>query len=283
MIGEAISLLIFRRAAQVTMKMFSMAVGAALALVSVTDQAQAQVVTAPPGPVVFNTNQVFDFSTRGQDMNGMSVIVCLSSVGCQNKSWGALDASYNGVQDAGLYRIRVGRTEDTYSGDWRFDLWSGNDLQSVTFSGFLGNTIFDRTLPNPGTPGSSDGLDGDLRNQCVAYYSSNNCVDFGTGSVQYRNRVSLNSMLYGDIFETVFIDFTKVSLTGPDANGGLDNDFTTECLNRTGDDCRAEGFYLLMDTDNARLSTVPEPSTYALMGAGLLGIFGVARRRNRNA
>ena len=32
-----------------------------------------------------------------------------------------------------------------------------------------------------------------------------------------------------------------------------------------------------------RVSTVPEPSTYALMGAGLLGIFGVARRRNRNA
>ncbi|WP_309672322.1 PEP-CTERM sorting domain-containing protein [Gemmatimonas sp.] len=31
------------------------------------------------------------------------------------------------------------------------------------------------------------------------------------------------------------------------------------------------------------IQTVPEPSTYALMGAGLLGIFGFARRRNRNA
>ncbi|WP_411282361.1 PEP-CTERM sorting domain-containing protein [Gemmatimonas sp.] len=30
-------------------------------------------------------------------------------------------------------------------------------------------------------------------------------------------------------------------------------------------------------------TTVPEPSTYALMGAGLLGIFGFARRRNRTA
>ena len=30
-------------------------------------------------------------------------------------------------------------------------------------------------------------------------------------------------------------------------------------------------------------TTTPEPSTYALMGAGLLGLAGVARRRNRNA
>jgi len=31
------------------------------------------------------------------------------------------------------------------------------------------------------------------------------------------------------------------------------------------------------------ITTVPEPSTYALMASGLLGIFGVARRRRRNA
>jgi hypothetical protein len=31
------------------------------------------------------------------------------------------------------------------------------------------------------------------------------------------------------------------------------------------------------------ITSVPEPSTYALMASGLLGIFGVARRRRRNA
>jgi hypothetical protein len=262
------------------MKHLSRTVVAIAAFLAVSGTMQAQTVTAING-TPYNTTTISDYSTTGADMNNMQVIVCLSSIGCQTRSWGALDANYNGVQDNGLYRIRVGRTEDTFSGDWRFDLWSENDLQSVTFSGRFGNTVFDRTNPNPGTPGSSDGRDGDLLDQCVAYYSQNNCVNFNSAGIQYRNRVSLNGVFYGDLYESVHLDFANVTLSGPDAGGGFDTDFTTDCRLRVGDNCRAEGFFLRMDTDNARLSTVPEPSTYALMAAGLAAITAVSRRRRR--
>ena len=52
---------------------------------------------------------------------------------------------------------------------------------------------------------------------------------------------------------------------------------------------KASTFSVVIDGDLAtdglliRNATVPEPSTYALMAAGLAGIFGVSRRRRNNA
>jgi hypothetical protein len=239
---------------------------AVVAATAVTPLA-AQNVSAVPG-TPYNTTAV-DASATGSSMAGMEVYVCLTT-GCNTYTWGSLSPNYYGVQ-SNEFRIRVGNNEDTYPGDWRFDLYQDADLKSVTFSGFGGNTVFDRTRPSPGTPGSDVGNDGNLIDRCFGFLASNGCVSFDNNIVEYRNAVSLNGTTYGDLYESVFIDFTNVALYNgwrrSNANGGLDESYSE--------------FYLRMDSDNARLTAVPEPATLALVLPGLAALGVAARRRRR--
>ena len=70
------------------MKKLPRALVATIGLVAASTTLQAQTVSAING-TPYNTTSITDFSTTGADMNGMQVIVCLSSVGCQTRSWGA--------------------------------------------------------------------------------------------------------------------------------------------------------------------------------------------------
>jgi hypothetical protein len=251
--------------------MRTLALVAAVLGAAVATPLAAQNVSAIAG-TPYNTTSV-NAAANGSSMTGMKVDVCLST-GCSSHTWGFLSnnllaGGFYGIQTADM-RIRVGGNLDTYIpllGDWRFDLFNTAVLQSVTFSGFGGGTVFDRTAPSPGTPGSDVGRDGDLRNRCFGFLASGGCVNFDNASVQYRNEVSLNNTVYGDLYESVFIDFTNVALTKSNAAGGLDESYSE--------------FYLSLDSDNAQLVKVPEPTSFALVLPGLVALGAAARRRNR--
>lgn len=258
----------------------------ALLMLAPAGSAQAQQVAAADG-TYYNTSAISHW-TSGSEMTNMEVVVCRTS-GCVNKLWGDLSNGAFGVQEAGSFRLSVGANTDTYLGTWRFDMWGSADLKSIQFNGRGGNTIFDRSLPFFGSPGSSLGLDAFALNQCVARTNGINCVNFHNTQVTYSNKVSVNNVFYGDEYESVLFDFANVGLSGPDAFDGFDSDFTTRCTTRRQQTtCSDVGFNFFLDSDNATLdalvtetSVVPEPSTYALMSIGLMLVGGAARRRRR--
>jgi len=268
------------------MKKFSMAVGAAIALASVTAPAQAQTLATRQLGAVSNTTGI-DESIYGNQMSGMRVSVRFEDSTSPDVIreafgfWSNLSGSSSGVDlyyNSTLYgSVRLGDASNTFNSDWTFDWFSSKDFRSLKFEGGAqyGNVLFDIGTQRCNTPSltcagntapSSTGNEFDIEfDDEIDDFAD----DAGRGTVTYSNAVSYLGTFQYDIFTTVEMVF-------PTTSYGPDKDETP--------------FKFQMDTDKGVFesspniqTTVPEPSTYALMGAGLMGIFGFARRRNRNA
>lgn len=270
------------------MKLSKMLFGAAVATLVAVPTVQAQSVTAVDGTK--SSVSSIDESILGNEMGGMKVTAVLDNQSLTTgfDLWRNLSGvSYgsgsfaNGTWGADIYSgqtrlatVYMTGTDDTYSDNWNVRLYSSTNLKSLTFEGGLtfGSVLFDRSNGftdtcgnNEGTCGSDVGRDFDLSSQ------------WGGVTAQYSNAVGLNAdPLRRDIYTKVFVDFTNATYTNcfivfcstdgdvPDADGNNPNPYTFR-----------------MDTDKGVFSQVPEPSSYALMSAGLLGIFAAARRRRQ--
>ena len=212
---------------------------------AVAAPAGAATISYFEGGVATSIPGLTGFATTGAMMDGMQVTACFTVLGCQTRSWADLAAPDSGGVSGTGWGLSM--TGDSFSAPWLFDFASDNlgQLVSLLLDGRAGLTVFDRTLPNQGTPGSAQGLD------WTTTLNGGTLID-----VTYRDPTNIDGALaVGDLFQQVFVSFGQ---TGPRTD-----------------------FSFSQDTDNDSRATgkVPEPSTLLLLGIGLLGVAGLRYRR----
>lgn len=222
----------------------------ALAALAV-NPADAAIVYATDASTPVSIPGLSSFSTDGSEMAGLSVRAVFTGGTDETRIWAPGAPGAGGVSGTGWSLTESG---DTFTSAWEFTMTpSLGQLLRLVLDGSGGLTVFDRTEPSTGTPGSAEGRDFE--------FFGGTCASCDA-VVTYREPTAIGaSAAVGDLWQVVDIVFEddEGEPTGPRVS-----------------------WQFRQDTDNDIRRDVPVPATLPLL-AGALGIVGVLRARRRAA
>ena len=223
--------------------------------------ANAQTYVSDPGTPSYVPGPVVDYM-RVDQLTGVTLTAYWGNTSSGPLTFGQQGGNW-GFFGSGLSFFTGNGSSDTFFTTWSLDnLTSG--LTRLVFEAANTNTAFDRAWGflglAEGTPGSNIGNDMDVY-RCTLIVV---CQDRWNTVVTYRNEIGVTpNAPVGDLFSQMDVTFGTAIGTGRGIEANFI--FDTDWVNKSG----------------AGVVT-PDPSTYALMTAGLVGLFGVARRRRQN-
>ncbi len=238
---------------------------------------RAQSVVTETG-TPYTTANLSSASTTGSAMAGMQVTATFTDGESVSGVWGDLGDDLFGVSTQ-RFRLSLGAETNTgapFDFLWSLDnLWSGG-LTRLVLSGAPGRTVFDMNGDDVLTENSALGIA--LRLQGEDPFSPSRYD--ATATVTYRNAVALvGASPLGDVFEQVELLFGGASPLA--AGTGVAFDLDTDTIGEGASLDPQGGSGGSGGSGGGPVSTVPEPTTVALLGGGLALLGGVRVRRRR--
>ncbi|MBM3523107.1 MAG: hypothetical protein FJX57_09130 [Alphaproteobacteria bacterium] len=227
----------------------TLALAAALAATAIGSTTHAAIVYSTDVTTPASIPGLSSFSTEGNEMTGLRVRAVFTGGTDETRVWLPTGANSGGVTGTGWRLDQIG---DTFTQPWLFTMSAGlGQLLRLTLDGSLGLTIFDRTEPSMGTPGSAQGRDFE--------FFGGTCASCDA-VVTYRQPTQIGGdAAVGDLWQVVDILFADDGdPTGP-----------------------RETWQFRQDTDNDIRRDVPTPATLPLLAGAIGAVFALRHRVTR--